>query len=184
MGALSRAGPGSLRATRRKRPGWTATLLEVAGACPDPAFPRDGVSLAGYLLRGKNVSQRGLFWRQEIQHVLRRGKWKYLRAANAGIPVDDNKDVLFVLEQDPGEGADRATHEPELRAGLKGAGKKADASLLPYPAAQRPSMREPRGLHADRRPDRDRPGQHGLTQATAQALWAIDPAEAPPSISS
>ncbi|MFD0516858.1 sulfatase-like hydrolase/transferase [Paractinoplanes durhamensis] len=42
---------------------WTATLLELAGARPDPAYPGDGVSLAGYLLRGDRAPARDLFWR-------------------------------------------------------------------------------------------------------------------------
>ena len=44
-------------------PDWTATLLELAGARPHPAYPLDGVSLAGYLLRGEKPAERDLFWR-------------------------------------------------------------------------------------------------------------------------
>ncbi|TWF83528.1 sulfatase family protein [Streptomyces capillispiralis] len=116
-------------------PDWTATLLEVAGTRPDPALPLDGVSLAGYLVRGEGVPQRDLFWRQETERALRRGKWKYHRAADARIPAYDDQDVLFDLEQDPGECVNRATHEPELLAELKAAWEKVDAGLLPYPAA-------------------------------------------------
>lgn len=44
-------------------PDWTATLLEIGGARPDLAYPLDGTSLAGYLLRGEELAERELFWR-------------------------------------------------------------------------------------------------------------------------
>ncbi|MFC9219253.1 sulfatase [Streptomyces hygroscopicus] len=116
-------------------PDWTATLLEVGGARPDPATPLDGVSLAGYLLRGQDAPRRDLFWRQETERALRRGKWKYHRAEKAKMPVNNGKDVLFDVKADPHECADRSAHEPELLAELKAAWEKVDAGLLPYPAA-------------------------------------------------
>ncbi|MCP3803904.1 sulfatase-like hydrolase/transferase [Allokutzneria sp. A3M-2-11 16] len=114
-------------------PDWTATLLEVAGARPHAAHPLDGVSLAGHLLRGEAAPARDLFWRQNGQRALRRGKWKYYRAERARIPLHNGKDVLFDLEQDQHEGADRSAHEPALVAELKAAWEKVDATLLPYP---------------------------------------------------
>ncbi|WP_404959209.1 sulfatase [Streptomyces sp. 147326] len=107
-------------------PDWTATLLEFAGARPHPAYPLDGVSLAGYLLRGERVAARDLFWRVRGERALRRGDWKYYRG-KAG------KDQLFNLAGDIREQADKAAVEPARLAELRAAWEKADAGLLPYP---------------------------------------------------
>ncbi|MFJ8148683.1 sulfatase [Streptomyces sp. NPDC096048] len=116
-------------------PDWTATLLEMAGARPDPDKPLDGTSLAGYLLRGDAAPQRDLFWRQTGERALRRGKWKYHRAVDPKIPPNKNKDVLFDLETDPSECADKSAQEPALLAALKATWEKIDATLIPYPIA-------------------------------------------------
>ncbi|MFD9162066.1 sulfatase-like hydrolase/transferase [Streptomyces sp. NPDC059558] len=108
-------------------PDWTATLLEVAGARPHPAYPLDGVSLAGYLLRGEKVAERDLFWRVRGERALRRGDWKYYRG-KAG------KDQLFNLAGDIREQADKAAAEPDRLSRLRAAWEKVDAGLLPYPA--------------------------------------------------
>ncbi|GAA4824588.1 sulfatase family protein [Streptomyces ziwulingensis] len=109
-------------------PDWTATLLEVAGARPDKAYPLDGHSLAGYLLRGADVPERDLFWRVRGNRALRRGDFKYYRDA-AG------KDHLYDLSADAREQADLAAVRPELLAELKAAWEKVDGGLLPYPAS-------------------------------------------------
>ncbi|GGY98713.1 sulfatase family protein [Streptomyces poonensis] len=108
-------------------PDWTATLLEIAGTRPDPAYPLDGVSLAGYLLRGEEVPERDLFWRVRGERALRRGKWKYYRG-------QDGTDHLYDLVDDQREQADRAADEPRLLAELKQSWEKVDAGLLPYPS--------------------------------------------------
>ncbi|WP_405404411.1 sulfatase-like hydrolase/transferase [Streptomyces sp. NBC_01104] len=107
-------------------PDWTATLLELAGARPDPAYPLDGISLAGYLLRGEQPRERDLFWRVRGERALRRGDWKYYRGSGGA-------DQLFHLAKDQREQADRAAAEPELLAALKAAWERTDAGLLPYP---------------------------------------------------
>ncbi|THA67711.1 twin-arginine translocation pathway signal protein [Streptomyces sp. A0642] len=107
-------------------PDWTATLLELAGARPDPAHPLDGVSLAGYLLRGEEPKERDLFWRVRGERALRRGDWKYYRGRNGA-------DQLFHLASDQREQANRAAAEPELLADLRAAWERTDAGLLPYP---------------------------------------------------
>ncbi|MFI9824066.1 sulfatase [Streptomyces sp. NPDC052013] len=109
-------------------PDWTATLLELAGARPDPAYPLDGTSLAGYLLRGERLPERDLFWRVRRNRALRRGDWKYYRDA-------DGKDHLYNLAADVREQADLAADRPELLAELKAAWEQVDSGLLPYPAA-------------------------------------------------
>ncbi|WP_405923933.1 sulfatase [Streptomyces sp. NBC_00035] len=109
-------------------PDWTATLLELGGARPDPAYPLDGTSLAGYLLRGEEVAERDLFWRVRGNRALRRGDWKYHQAA-------DGVDHLYDLTADSREQADLASDQPELLAELKAAWEKTAAGLLPYPAS-------------------------------------------------
>ncbi|HET6856211.1 MAG TPA: sulfatase-like hydrolase/transferase, partial [Streptomyces sp.] len=104
-------------------PDWTATLLEMAGARPDPAYPLDGASLAGYLLRGERAPERDLFWRVRGERALRRGEWKYYRGPGG-------EDQLFRLTQDAREQADRASAEPERLAALRAAWERTDAALL------------------------------------------------------
>ncbi len=106
-------------------PDWTATLLEIAGARPDPAYPLDGTSLAPYLLRGARLPARELFWRVRGERALRRGAWKYYRGK-------DGADQLFDLAADRREQADRAAAEPRLLAELKAAWERTDKELLPY----------------------------------------------------
>ncbi|OEJ39760.1 twin-arginine translocation pathway signal protein [Streptomyces agglomeratus] len=106
-------------------PDWTATLLELGGARPDPAYPLDGASLAGYLLRGERAPRRDLFWRVRGERALRRGEWKYYRGPGG-------KDQLFRLTEDAREQADKASAEPGRLAELRAAWERTDAGLLPY----------------------------------------------------
>ncbi|MFF2330384.1 MULTISPECIES: sulfatase [unclassified Streptomyces] len=107
-------------------PDWTATLLELGGARPDPAYPLDGISLAGYLLRGEKPRERDLFWRVRGERALRRGDWKYYRGSSG-------RDQLFQLAHDQREQADRAAAESELLAELRASWERTNAGLLPYP---------------------------------------------------
>ncbi|MEV7418797.1 sulfatase-like hydrolase/transferase [Streptomyces sp. NPDC089919] len=106
-------------------PDWTATLLELAGTRPHPAYPLDGASLAGYLLRGEAAPRRDLFWRVRGERALRRGNWKYYRGKTG-------RDQLFDLAGDVREQADKAAVEPARLAELKAAWERTDAGLLPY----------------------------------------------------
>ncbi|MFF7812442.1 sulfatase [Streptomyces sp. NPDC007945] len=106
-------------------PDWTATLLELAGARPHPAYPLDGTSLAGHLLRGEDVPERDLFWRVRGERALRRGDWKYYRGKSG-------RDQLFHLAEDAREQADRAPFEQARLAGLRAAWERIDAGLLRY----------------------------------------------------
>ncbi|MCB5182789.1 sulfatase family protein [Streptomyces antimicrobicus] len=107
-------------------PDWTATLLELAGARPHPAYPLDGASLAGYLLRGEAAPARDLFWRVRGERALRRGDWKYYRGRSG-------RDQLFDLAGDVREQADKAAVEPDRLAELRAAWERTNATLLPYP---------------------------------------------------
>lgn len=108
-------------------PDWTATLLEIGGARPDPAYPLDGTSLAGYLLKDEELPERDLFWRVRANRALRRGDWKYYQDAAKA-------DHLYNLAADSREQADLAPDEPELLAELKAAWEKVNDTLLPYPS--------------------------------------------------
>ncbi|MEU7581925.1 sulfatase-like hydrolase/transferase [Streptomyces sp. NPDC041068] len=108
-------------------PDWTATLLEIAGARPNSAYPLDGTSLAPYLLKGEEVAERELFWRVRGERALRRGDWKYYQGKGGG-------DQLFNLADDRREQADRSAAEPALLTELKAAWERTDKGLLPYPA--------------------------------------------------
>lgn len=107
-------------------PDWTATLLEIGGARPHPAYPLDGTSLAPYLLKGEELDERELFWRVRGERALRRGDWKYYRGKGGS-------DQLFNLAQDQREQANRALDQPALLAELRSAWERTDEQLLPYP---------------------------------------------------
>ncbi|MBZ2410500.1 sulfatase-like hydrolase/transferase [Streptomyces sp. L06] len=124
----ARIGPRQVGDVPVYSPDWTATLLELGGARPHPAYPLDGTSLAGYLLRGERVPERDLFWRVRGERALRRGDWKYHRS-------QDGTDHLYNLSRDQREQADRATAEPARLKGLRTAWERNDAGLPPCPAA-------------------------------------------------
>ncbi|GIM90844.1 sulfatase family protein [Paractinoplanes toevensis] len=105
---------------------WTATLLELAGARPDPAYPGDGRSFAGYLLRGEQAPARDLFWRTADARALRRGDWKYLRATT------DADDALYNIRADPREQADLSAKQPALLASLRTKWESINTTLIPY----------------------------------------------------
>ena len=83
---------------------WTATILAVAGATQDPAYPLDGEPLLAALRGDRSVHERALFWRTRTSGAARIGQWKYLRDAMG--------EHLFDLGVDPGE---KAAAEGEAR---------------------------------------------------------------------
>ena len=77
---------------------WTATILAVAHAKPNPAFPPDGINLLPFCSGKKKTVDRTFYWRlsQEFkQKAIRDGFMKYLQI--------ENKEFLFDLKADPGE---------------------------------------------------------------------------------
>lgn len=93
---------------------WTATILAVAKAKPDPAFPLDGINLFPFLSQPQKNSARTFYWRlsQEIKHkAIRDGEWKYLQT--------EEGEYLFNLVNDPGEKNDLKEKFPNLFEKLK-----------------------------------------------------------------
>jgi arylsulfatase A-like enzyme len=104
---------------------WTATILAVAGAVQDPAFPLDGVTLVPTLRGERGVHERPLFWRTKTSASARIGQWKYLRDA-AG-------EHLFDLAVDPGEKAEMKAKHADVLARLKARYDEWAAQMLPVP---------------------------------------------------
>lgn len=104
---------------------WTATLVELAGAEPSADHPFDGTSLVSHLFDELDESERSLFWRHHKSGALRRGDWKYVRA--------DGKEMLYDLNTDLMEKADKAGLNPALVAELREEWNTVNAGLIPYP---------------------------------------------------
>jgi arylsulfatase A-like enzyme len=110
---------------------WTATLIAVAGATPDPAYPLDGRDLSA-LWRGEPAHfDRTIFWRTRREDAARRGRWKYLRA--------ETGESLFDIPADPREGADLAAYQPKTLAALRAEFQRWNQQMLPRPPA--PALR-------------------------------------------
>lgn len=86
---------------------WSATMLELGGGRPDPAYPIDGISLAEVLSHPAQEFERPLYWRMNHrqQRALRQGNWKYLKV--------DEDEYLFDLTVDARERANLAHQNPE-----------------------------------------------------------------------
>ena len=99
--------PGRTSAQHCMTMDWSATMLALGGAAPDPDYPLDGVSLLPVLQREGAEFDRPLHWRMNHrgQRALRNGDWKYLRV--------DNNDYLFNLTQDARERANLGGRDPE-----------------------------------------------------------------------
>jgi len=78
---------------------WTATILALGKAKPEPKFPLDGMNVMPVLLGREFPFDRIIYWRifQRRQHkAMRLGRWKYLE--------DEKKnEYLFDLNTDPKE---------------------------------------------------------------------------------
>jgi len=122
----SRIPPGQVSDVPVVTQDWTATLVELAGARPDPGHPFDGASLVPHLLDGAAPPGRDLFWRTRSAGAVRRGAWKLLRSGSG-------PDALYDVVSDPGEEADLAGRHPDVRAELAARWEDVAAGLLPYP---------------------------------------------------
>jgi arylsulfatase A-like enzyme len=93
---------------------WTATILKLANARPDPAFPLDGIDLLPVCLGKQKNKERTFFWRmsQRVpQKAVRDGNFKYLQ--------DPQGEYLFNVVADPGEKEDLKTKNKKLFERLK-----------------------------------------------------------------
>ena len=106
---------------------WSATMLELGGAAPDPAWPIDGVSLAPVLRDPSHRFERALHWRMNHrgQRALRSGDWKYLRV--------DGHDYLFDLGRDERERANLARRHPERLDAMRAQWEAWNATMPPIP---------------------------------------------------
>lgn len=112
--------PGSLVSAPVSSPDLFPTLLEVAGAKPQPGQTLDGTSLLP-LLRGGTLPERALFWHYPHygnqggapSAAVRRGDWKLIEWQ------EDDRAELFNLAADLGEKADLAAKEPQRVAQLR-----------------------------------------------------------------
>jgi arylsulfatase A-like enzyme len=93
---------------------WTATILALANAKPDPQFPLDGIDLMPVCRGKKKIFDRTFYWRvtqRSQQKAIRQGKWKFL--------LDEKGEYLFDLSQDAGEKNDLKEKETKVFARLK-----------------------------------------------------------------
>ncbi|HEX7889653.1 MAG TPA: sulfatase-like hydrolase/transferase [Ramlibacter sp.] len=106
---------------------WTASILEAAGAQPDPAYPLDGVSLLPVLREPSRTFARPLHWRMNHrgQRALRDGDWKYLRV--------DGHDYLFNIPADERERANRAGRDPARLMAMRDAWETWNESMPAIP---------------------------------------------------
>jgi arylsulfatase A-like enzyme len=106
---------------------WSATMLSLGRAKPDPAYPWDGVSLEPVLRNPAATFERPMYWRMNhrSQRALRDGRWKYLRV--------DEHEYLFDIDADARERANRARREPERLAQMRDRWLAWNASVPPIP---------------------------------------------------
>jgi arylsulfatase A-like enzyme len=102
---------------------WTATMIALAGAKPDPAYPLDGLDLLPTLRGARAPFERTLFWRHYKYAAVRRGRWKYLQ--------DEEGEYLFDLATDEHERADFRRSQTRRFDELKAAFAEWDKQLLP-----------------------------------------------------
>jgi arylsulfatase A-like enzyme len=119
--------PGGVSAQQCLTMDWSATLLDAAGACADPAYPLDGISLLSVLRDPSHSFRRPLHWRMNHrgQRALRDGDWKYLRV--------DGSDYLFNIPADERERANLGTREPARLAAMREAWESWNTSVPPIP---------------------------------------------------
>ncbi len=93
---------------------WTATILKLANAKPDPAFPLDGIDVLPVCLGKQKNKERTFFWRmsQRVpQKAVRDGNFKYLQ--------DPQGEYLYDVVADPGEKEDLKTKNKKMFERLK-----------------------------------------------------------------
>ena len=112
--------PGGVVNTPVSSPDFFPTLLEVAGAKPQPGQTLDGASLIP-VLKGGSLPERGLFWHYPHygnqggapNAAVRRGDYKLIEW------FEDGRVELFDVKQDIGERNDLAAKQPERVVALR-----------------------------------------------------------------
>lgn len=112
--------PGSVVSTPVSSPDFFPTLLEAAGAKPQPGQILDGTSVLP-VLKGGTLPERPLFWHYPHYGnqggapaaAVRSGDWKLIEW------LEDGRTELFNLAQDIGEQTDLAAKEPQRAARLR-----------------------------------------------------------------
>ncbi len=104
---------------------WMPTLLAVAGAQPDPAYPPDGENLLPTLTGRASPHTRKLFWRYKAgaQRAVRDGDWKYLRIAG--------NEFLFDVVRDPRERANLKDRNKDIFDRLRNDWETWNKTMLP-----------------------------------------------------
>jgi arylsulfatase A-like enzyme len=104
---------------------WCPTLLDAAGARPDPAYPSDGISLLPVLTGKAAPSSRKLFWRYRAneQRAVRDGDLKWLK-------IGENT-FLFDVVADPLERANLKARRPDEYRRLVREYEEWNATMLP-----------------------------------------------------
>ena len=106
---------------------WTATILAVAGAAGDPAYPLDGEDVLPVLRGARAPYDRSLFWRLRTRAAARIGHWKYVNEAGA--------EHLYDLRVDLGEKTNLMTREAAVFERVRAAYAAWDAQMLPRQGA-------------------------------------------------
>jgi arylsulfatase A len=81
----------------------------------------DGVDLVPHLMDGQKLARRTLFWREDIEHAVRRGPWK--------LCVNGKQVELFDLDKDLGETKDLSRQQPALVQSLVAAWAKWESGV-------------------------------------------------------
>ena len=102
---------------------WTATILALANAKADAAFPLDGQNILPVCIGTQQPFERTLFWRIAIHDAARIGRWKYLK--------EGNNEHLFDLSVDPGEKAEMKSREPAMFDRIRSEYNRWNATMLP-----------------------------------------------------
>jgi arylsulfatase A-like enzyme len=104
---------------------WTATILAVAQAEADAAYPLDGESLLPVLTREREPYERAFFWRTRTRAAARVGRWKYVQ--------EGAEDHLYDVSVDLGEKADLKAREAAVFADVRQRYEAWAAEMLPRP---------------------------------------------------
>ncbi len=104
-----RIAPGSVSEQVAVTMDWSATILALAEAKPDPKFPLDGINILPFITGKRRPVNRTIYWRvsqRAQQKAMREGNWKYLK--------DEKGEYLYDLFYDGAERNDLKERETEV----------------------------------------------------------------------